>query len=341
MFSDGPILIRIRCAAAIAALQFLSGFTGVPTIAQESRVETNMRLGAEAMGRGKADEAEKYFREVTELAPQLADGYLDMGLAQLKQGKLAEAVASLQVALQRNPKASGAQMFLGIAYYQMNHFEQARDALQQEIAVNPENPEALMWLGITELAAGNPGEAVVPLDKAAELSPKDINILDYRGRAHLLVSKDSYARMYALDPNSWRMHRLSAQIYSESNQHKEAIREYEAAIKLAPKQADLYEELGDQYRKDGSLDLSVAAYKNELQLTPRNAIALYDLGSVLVDQGKAQDGVPLLKEAVKVFGKPSVADYRRLLPWTRLSGPGFVLGGRRSSGKSGGVCAGR
>src|SRR5438067_2268849 len=51
MFSDGPILIRIRCAAAIAALQFLSGFTGVPTIAQESRVETNMRLGAEAMRR--------------------------------------------------------------------------------------------------------------------------------------------------------------------------------------------------------------------------------------------------------------------------------------------------
>ncbi|PYU47330.1 MAG: hypothetical protein DMG53_09290 [Acidobacteria bacterium] len=121
-------------------------------------------------------------------------------------------------------------------------------------------------------------KAVAPLDRAADLAPKDINILDYRGRAHLLVSKNSYAQMYALDPNSWRMHRLSAQIYSEANQHKEAIREFEAAVKLSPNQPDLYEELGD-------------------------------LGSTLVEQGKSQTGVPLLKEAVKILGGPTVADY--------------------------------
>lgn len=31
-------------------------------------------LGAEAMHRGKAEEAEKFFRDVTQLAKQLADG---------------------------------------------------------------------------------------------------------------------------------------------------------------------------------------------------------------------------------------------------------------------------
>lgn len=122
-----------------------------------------------------------------------------MGLAQLKQGKLADAADSLQTALQRNPKAPGASMFRGIVYFQMNRLGQARVALQQEIDLDQDNAEPLMWLGITELAAGNPEKAVGPLDKAAELSPKDINILDYRGRAHLLVSKDSYARMYARD----------------------------------------------------------------------------------------------------------------------------------------------
>lgn len=127
--------------------------------------------------------------------------------------------------------------------------------------------------------------------------------------------------MYAVDPNSWRMHRLSAQIYAESNQHKEAIREYEAAIRLAPNQADLYEEFGDEYRKDGALDMAASAYKNELALTPHNAVALYDLGKVFVDQGKAQEGVPLLKEAVETFAKPSVADY---YPRARPGGLGSV-----------------
>ena len=300
-----------RCSwfISVGLLTLWTMIVGVQAETQADRVEADLRLGAEAMHRGRADEAEKFFREVIQLAPQLADGYLDLGLAQLKQGKLTDAVNSLQTALERNPKASGASMFLGIAYFQMNHLDQARAALQQEIDLNPQNAEALMWLGITELAAGNPEKAVGPLDQAAELSPKDINILDYRGRAHLLVSKDSYARMYALDPDSWRMHRLSAQIFSESNQHKEAIREYQAAIKLAPKQADLYEELGDEYRRDGALEMAASAYKNELELTPHNGVALYDLGSVLVDEGKAQEGVPFLKEAVQMFSKPTVADY--------------------------------
>ena len=309
MFVIHDLARRIRWAFIALTFLLLHGNSRLATAAQDQQVEANLRLGAQAMHSGKAEQAEKYFREVTQIAPKLADGYLDMGLAQLRQNKFGDAADSLQKALQLNPNAPGAQMFLGITYYQMNRLDEARAALQRENALQPNNAEVLMWLGITELAARNPENAVAPLDKAAELSPKDINILDYRGRAHLLVSKDSYARMYALDPNSWRMHRLSAQIYSESNQHKDSIREYEAAIKLAPQQADLYEELGDEYRKDSNLDLAAATYRKELELTPRNAVAMYNLGSVLVEQGKARDGVPLLEAAVKIFSKPSVADY--------------------------------
>jgi tetratricopeptide (TPR) repeat protein len=276
---------------------------------QEDQVKANLRSGAEAMHNGKAIEAERYFREVTRVAPQLPDGYLDLGLAQLRQGKLSEAIESLQKTLELNPRTPGAHMFLGITFYQMGRLDEARTALQQEVDLNSENAEALMWLGITELASGHAEKAVAPLDKAAELSPKDINILDYRGRAHLLVSKLSYAQMYALDPNSWRMHRLSAQIYSEANQHKEAVRELEAAVKLSPKQPDLYEELGDEHRKDSDLEMAAAAYRKELELTPHNPVALYDLGSVLVEQGKSESGVPLLREAVKILGGPTVANY--------------------------------
>jgi tetratricopeptide (TPR) repeat protein len=312
---------RFSCALAVLSLLLIAApshaewtsralpFPNVPPTSQDDSVKANLRSGAEAMHTGKADQAEHYFREVTRIAPDLPDGYLDLGLAQLRQGKLPDAVASLQKALDLNQRVPGAHMFLGITYYQMGRFDDARTALQQEVDLNSGNAEALMWLGITELAAGHPEKAVAPLDKAAELAPKDINILDYRGRAHLLVSKNSYAQMYALDPNSWRMHRLSAQIYSEANQHKEAIREFEAAVKFSPKQADLYEELGDEYRKDNNLEMAAATYRQELELTPHNPVALYDLGSTFVEQGKSQSGVPLLREAIKILGGPSVADY--------------------------------
>jgi tetratricopeptide (TPR) repeat protein len=307
------MLLQLRkCArfrAATAAFALLGLFSPPRGTPQEDQVKANLRYGAEAMHNGKPDQAEQYFREVIRIAPRLPDGYLDLGLAELRQAKLPEAIDSLHKAIDLNPRVPGAHMFLGISYYQMGRLDDARTSLQQEVDLDSQNAEALMWLGITELASGRPDKAVPPLDKAAELSPKDINILDYRGRAHLLVSKQSYAQMYALDPNSWRMHRLSAQIYSEANQHKEAIREYEAAIKLSPTQPDLFEELGDEYRKDGNLEMAAATYKKELDLTPRNPVALYDLGSTFVDQGKSQAGVPLLRQAVETLNGPSVADY--------------------------------
>jgi len=55
--------------------------------------------------------------------------------------------------------------------------------------------------------------------------------------------------------------------------------------------------------------MAAATYRKELELTPRNPVAFYDLGSTLVEQGKSQTGVPLLKEAVKILGGPTVADY--------------------------------
>ena len=116
MHLHGPFSVSTRSFAT--ALLLLAILACTPADAQEERVETNLRLGAEAMHRGKADEAEKFFREVIQLAPQLADGYLDLGLAQLKQGKLPQAVDSLQAALQRNPNAPGGNpYYAGIGVY--------------------------------------------------------------------------------------------------------------------------------------------------------------------------------------------------------------------------------
>src|SRR6266403_1266763 len=104
----------MRYVASTVALFVLVLTRETPAAAQEDEVASKLRLGAQAMHNGKPQEAEKYFREVTQMAPQFADGYLDMGLAQLRQGELVEAVESLNKSLQLGPNIPGAHMFLGI-----------------------------------------------------------------------------------------------------------------------------------------------------------------------------------------------------------------------------------
>jgi len=249
------------------------------------------------MHQGKPAEAESFFRQATIAAPDLPDAHLGLGMSELREGKTDDAERELSKALQLSPNMPGAHMFLGIAQFQMNKLDAATESLRQELTAQPENVEVLTWLGIVELGAGHPDEAVGPLDRAAALNPKDPNVLDYRGRAHSLVAQESYRALTALDPDSWRVHRALGEIYSESRQWENAIAEYQKAIEKQPNNSDLYEELGDGYQRLGKSDLASHAYETELKLSPRNPVALYNLGKIQVQRGDPQHGVALLRQA--------------------------------------------
>jgi tetratricopeptide (TPR) repeat protein len=192
----------------------------------------------------------------------------------------------------------------------MHRFDKAREALKEAIALNDKNAEAEMWLGVVELADGHPEGAVPPLDKAAQLTPNDLNVLDYRARAHTLVARDSYAAMYKLAPDSWQVHRALGESYAETGKTAEAISEYQTALALQPQNPDLYEALGNAYQKVSKFVEATQAYEQELRLSPNNMVAIYNLGKIAVEnQENPKAGVPLLETVVKNYQHSAPADF--------------------------------
>ena len=297
------------CVAVIASLVHVA-IAQTPFSGSDAAVQRAMRAGAEAMHENKPAEAETFFHEASRLAPQFPSAFLDLGLAQLREGKLEAAEGSIRTACQLDPKLSGAHMFLGVVNYQMHRLDKAREALQDEIALNDKNAEAEMWLGVVELADGHPEKAVPPLDRAAELAPNDLNVLDYRARAHTLVARDSYAAMYKLAPDSWQVHRALGESYAETGKTAEAISEYKTALAMQPQNSDLYEAMGNAYQKISKFTEAKQAYEQELRLSPHNMVALYNLGKIAVEnQEDPKAGVPLLEEVVKAYRHSAPADF--------------------------------
>jgi tetratricopeptide (TPR) repeat protein len=299
------------CVAVIASLAVVhvaiaqTSFSG-----SDAAVQRAMHAGAEAMHENKPAEAEIFFQEASRLAPQFPSAFLDLGLAQLREGKLEAAEGSIRTACQLDPKLPGAHMFLGVVNYQMQRLDKAREALQDEIALNEKNAEAEMWLGVVELADGHPEKAVPPLDRAAQLAPNDLNVLDYRARAHTLVARDSYAAMYKLAPDSWQVHRALGQSYAETGRTAEAIAEYKTALAMQPQNSDLYEAMGNAYQKISKFAEAKQAYEQELRFSPHNMVALYNLGKIAVEnQEDPKAGVPLLEEVVKAYRHSAPADF--------------------------------
>ena len=253
----------------------------------------------EAMKQGRLDEAASGFASVITAAPSFAEAHLNLGLVLEEQGKNEEAIGSLKSALQLKPRLRGANLFLGIAQYRLNHFDLAAASLKKEVLYDPSSASAWMWLGVVQLADGKPEEAAQSLDKAAKLDPKNVEVLYNRGRAHLLLSKNSYEQMYKADPNSWRVHQVLAQAYAESGRHLEAIAEYKDALQKSSGHPGLHEELGSEYLATNKLDEAEAEFAAEVKGDPDNAFALFKLGATQIEKGKAEEGKASIESALR------------------------------------------
>jgi tetratricopeptide (TPR) repeat protein len=265
----------------------------------ESAASEIFRQASQAMQRGDLHAAGDGFEAAAKAAPAFAEAHFNLGLVREEQGRFDEAIASFQKALELKPRLHGANLFLGIAYFRLNQQDKALATIQKETASFPEDAPAWMWLGVVRLAQDRPEEAANALDKAAKLAPDDMDVLYHRGRAHLLVSKNSYAKMFKAGPKSWRVHQVLAQANAEADRHTDAVAEYQAAIKLAPTQPGLHEELGSEYRSLGKVQEAEESFLRELEIAPHNVLAKYELGVLSVEQGNGAKGKELIEAALR------------------------------------------
>jgi tetratricopeptide (TPR) repeat protein len=265
--------------------------------------------GNAALRRGDAVEAVEDFRQFLRLQPNSAEGYFNLGLALQSAGELAPALDALCKAASLQPGMRGVHLFSGIVEYKLNRLAEARSELAHATQSEPKNSAAWMWLGVVELARNQAESAAVALDKAAALDPSNLDILYHRGRAHLLISKQSYAAMFKLSPDSWRVHEVLGQADAEAFRADEAISEFRLAIRAAPHEPGLNEELGDACWTAGKLEDADAAYAEEIKNDPSNAVAHYKLGSLRVTRDDAASGVPLLDQALTLDSAITSAHY--------------------------------
>ncbi len=247
-------------------------------------------------------ERQRPTKEVIHAEPTFAEAYLNLGLAEEQAGKLDAARDDLERALRLKPGLRGANLFLGVIAYHANRFKDAETSLLVETRVDPKSAKAFMWLGVWRPAQDDPQAAIAPLDKAYALDPSDVDILYHRGRAYMLIANASYDAMYKVDHDSLRVHQVLAEAYAQAYRNQDAIGESNLAVKIAPRQPGLHEELGDQEWIVGNFDNATQAYREELRVDPLSVTAKYKLGSILLSSNRT------CQRACNCCAKFSIAD---------------------------------
>jgi tetratricopeptide (TPR) repeat protein len=85
--------------------------------------------------RGALEEACNLCRGATTAAPELALGWLHLGLVERRRGRIPAAIAAYRAALQRDPSLAAAQQNLAVALLLGGDIPGARSAFRQAITL--------------------------------------------------------------------------------------------------------------------------------------------------------------------------------------------------------------
>ena len=241
----------------------------------------HLQAGAEAEKQRHFEVAIAEFKQVTELAPTLAEGFVNLGQAYMENQDYGAAIPPLKHALELSPELAAAHQLLGYALLAQGYNAEAIPHLEKI-----QEPAAL---GIAQIGTGQLPQAVENLQTALAKHPNDPDLLYYLGRASGLLAKQSIDTLQAAYPDSARSHQALAENYFVLRQMPQAEKEFLEALRLRPDTPEPHLELGLVYSGSSQWPKAEAEFRAQSKLQPGNAEAAYRLGSALLQQGKARE----------------------------------------------------
>jgi len=109
-----------------------------------------------------------------------------------------------------------------------------------------------------------------------------------------------WAQVARLSVNNWQAHSNMGFIYLTKGRLKEAINEYEKAIRLYPKSADLYNNLAVAYHKAGKVAEAEYYFQKALEVNPDSAYAHINLAIIYCRQSKSSLAIQHYDKAVRL-----------------------------------------
>ena len=228
------------------------------------------RMGRLRQNFGDHAGAEKAYRKVTELAPQIADAHYQLGNALDAQGRGEEARRYFELALQRRPDAVEAMNGLGLVLANEGKTAEAMAQYQKALRQKPAFAEARINLG---------------------------QLLASQGRAE--EAKAHYLEVLRVHSNSVAAHINLGKLFSVQGRIGEALPHYQEAVRLQPENAIAQYNLGNLLARQ-KLPEALAHYAEAARLKPDFAEARYNLAMQLIERGRQDEALPHLSEATRL-----------------------------------------
>lgn len=237
-------------------------------------------LGGVLWRTNRNQEALPVLQKAAKLAPNRYEPLFLLGSIYNRTKQYNEAAKALEQASSLNQSDPSVYYQLAQAYAHLGRQTDQERALARFVDLRQQSQselqakqEALQLLDQAKplVDAGNLPAAIKLVEKAAQLYPQDADVLFRLAALYYDTQQYDKARQYCqraltLSPSNWLYHYLLGLIATGANQLKEAQASLETAVRLNPKAASAYNQLGEVQMKEHHPEQAIESFKRALQI---------------------------------------------------------------------------
>src|SRR5207253_8721716 len=253
----------------------------------EAQIEQSFRAGQQALKQGDFTHAAEDFKKVLALDPTLVEAEVNLGLAYQSLFEYDLAVRHLSKALRERPNLLGPTVIVGMDYLKLGSPEKAMPFLQRALKLDPSNREARGALASCYLGQENFRSAAAEFRQIAELDSDKAEAWFKLGHEYLdLAARLAYRGAHLYRESVWG-HRFLGDLLFQRSRWEDAVKEYQKALAIEPRQSGLHTSLGQTYLHAGNLQEAETEFHLELQLDSQNEVAWLGLANMQVAKGQS------------------------------------------------------
>ncbi|HEX3372400.1 MAG TPA: DUF6584 family protein [Candidatus Acidoferrales bacterium] len=215
---------------------------------------------------------------------------------------IARAVEQYREIIRLAPTDSDAELWLARLYRLQNEQEKAEAVLRTLLAREPANENGVEQLTQLLLDEGKSEEAVTSLQAILQRAPTP-RLWELLGDAYNQIhdlpnAEQAYRKASESQPGDLNHHKELAQTLLAEEKFPEALEQYQGLVEMEPDDADNYLRLAEIYRQMKQLDKAEQNILLAKQRAPNNLEVIYYEATIYEDQGRIDDSIRVLSDAV-------------------------------------------
>jgi tetratricopeptide (TPR) repeat protein len=204
--------------------------------------------------------------------------------------------------LRLDPTDTDAALWLARLYRLQNEHDKAEAVLRSLLEREPGNENAIEQLTQLLLDEGKSQEAVSLLQGIVGRAPT-ARLWDLLGDAYTQThgypnAEDAYRKAAELQPSDISHRRSLAQTLLSEEKYPEALEQYRRLVEMDPNDPNNYVRLAEIYRQMKQLDKAEQNILHAKQLAPGNLEVIYYESSIYEAEGRFDDSIRVLSDAV-------------------------------------------